>query len=156
MKLVASRLRRGELLVAASGVLLLVLMFVLKWYGPGVIAKSHFAKGSVNGWHGLLHLRWLMVATIAASLFLLLVQATRPAPAVPLTMSVIVTLLGVATLLWLGYRVLISVPPHQRVAPYLGLACVIGIVFGGYLSMRDERIGPRDERVDIPTVRLGA
>jgi hypothetical protein len=142
--------------VAASGLLLLVLMFVLKWYGPRAIVKGHFATGSVNGWHGLPHLRWLMLVTIAAALFLLLVQATRPAPAVPLTMSVIVTLLGVAAFVWLGYRVLISVPPHQKVAPYLGLVCVLGIVFGGYLSMRDEGIGARDEPADIPTVRLGA
>jgi hypothetical protein len=57
---------------------------------------------------------------------------------------------------WLGYRVLISVPPHQKVAPYVGLACVAGIVFGGYLSMREEGIGAYDERRDIPTVGLGA
>jgi hypothetical protein len=153
MRFLATRLRRGELLVAASAVVLLVLMLVVNWYGPGSIGP---ASGAVNGWDGLLHLRWLIAVTIAASLLLVLVQATRPAPAVPLTMSVIVTLLAVPTLLWLGYRVLIRVPPHQKVAPYLGLACAIGIAFGGYLSMRDEGVAPTDERAEIPTVSQGA
>jgi cytochrome bd-type quinol oxidase subunit 2 len=143
-----ARLRRGEWLAGASAVALLVFLFALKWYRPGAPPRSE------NGWHGITHLRWLMLVTILASLVLVYVQATRAAPAVPVSMSVIVTLLAIVTLLWLGYRVVISPPPHQQTGAFLGLAATIGIACGGYVSMREEGTSPRDAPAEIPAVSL--
>jgi hypothetical protein len=138
-----SRLRRGELLAGAGAVLLLVFMLLGKW------------AGSHSGWQALPSLRWLVAVTIAAAFGLLILQATRRAPAVPVTMSLIVTVLGIITVLALIYRVLINPPAHQHTAAYLGLLSAIGLGYGGYVSLREEGIARRDAPRDIPMVRPG-
>ena len=138
-----SRLRRGELLAGAGAVLLLVFMLAGKW------------AGSRSGWQALPSLRWLLAVTIAAALGLVLVQATRRAPAIPVTMSLLVAVLGIISVLALIYRVLINPPAHQQTAAYLGLLSAIGLAYGGYLSMREEGIARHDAPRDIPIVRPG-
>jgi hypothetical protein len=138
-----SRLRRGELLAGAGAVLLLVFMLAGKW------------AGSNSGWAALTSLRWLLALTIAVALGLLILQTTRRAPAVPVTMSLIVTVLGIITVLALIYRVLINPPAQQHAAAYLGLLSAIALAYGGYLSLREEGIARRDAPRDIPIVRSG-
>jgi ABC-type Na+ efflux pump permease subunit len=145
-----SRLRRGELLAGASAVLLAVFMVGATWYGAG-----SGTGGSHTGWQALTDLRWLLLVTIITALALVVVQATCPAPAVPVTMSLVVMLLGIVTVVALIYRVLISPPPHQEAGAYLGLLSALGIAAGGYFSLREEGIAPRDEPRDIPIVRPG-
>ncbi|HUA45074.1 MAG TPA: hypothetical protein VMA77_07595 [Solirubrobacteraceae bacterium] len=142
-----SRLRRGEVLAAAGGILLLVFMLAGNWYGHG--------SGSRTGWEALTDLRWLVVVTIASAFLLAFTQATRRAPAVPATLSVIVTVLGLITVLALIYRVLIDAPAHEQAGAYLGLLSAIALGYGGYLSMRQEGIARRDAPTDIPVVRPG-
>ena len=127
-----SNLQRDQLLAAASALVLLVLLFAVKWYGPDAISSS------VNGWDGLIHLRWLILVTIAASFMLAALGAIAPRSRWQLPYGVIFTLLALATLLWLGYRVLISIPPGEKPAAYVGLACVLGIFLGGCASLRRE------------------
>jgi hypothetical protein len=159
-----SRLRPGEIIAGASAVLLLVLMFAVPWYG----VKSSFTSTgtslgvstSINGWQSLSHLRWLILLTIIAALALAYFQATRPAPAIPVSLSVIVTVLGLLSTLALIYRVLINVPGSDsvvdaRVGAYLGLLCAAAILYGGYASMRREGISPKDAPSEIETVRPG-
>jgi cytochrome bd-type quinol oxidase subunit 2 len=146
-----SRLRRGELLAGTSAVLLAIFMVGVTWYGAGA-GKS----GSQTGWQALTDLRWLLLVTIVAAVALVVLQATRRAPAIPVTMSLVVMLLGIVTVVALIYRVLINPPPHQQAGAYLGLLSAVGIAVGGYLSLRQEGVAGRDERRDIPIVRPGA
>jgi cytochrome bd-type quinol oxidase subunit 2 len=150
MQFEPSRLRRGEMLAGASAVLLAVFMVGGKWYGAGT-GKD----GSLTGWQALTDLRWLMLVTIIAAVGLVFAQAARRAPAIPVTMSLVVMLLGIVTVLALIYRVLINPPPHQETGAYLGLLWAVGIAVGGYFSLRQEGIARRDERRDIPIVRPG-
>jgi cytochrome bd-type quinol oxidase subunit 2 len=145
-----SRLRRGEMLAGASAVLLAIFMVGGTWYGTGT-----GSSGSRSGWQALTDLRWLLLATILAAVALVLVQATRRAPAIPVTMSLIVMLLGMVTVVALIYRVLINAAPHEEAAAYLGLLWALGIAFGGYFSLREEGVARRDERRDIPIVSPG-
>jgi len=138
-----SRLRRGELLAAAGAVLLLVFMLAGKW------------AGSRSGWDTMVSLRWLLAVTIAGAFALMLAQVTRGAPAVPVTLSLIVTVLGIITVLALIYRVLINPPSHQHAGAFLGLISALGLAYGGYLSLREEGIARRDAPQEIPVVRLG-
>jgi hypothetical protein len=137
------RLRRGELLAGAGAVLVLVFVLAGKW------------AGSRSGWETLVSLRWLLALTVAAALGLVVVQATRRAPAVPVTVSLIVTVLGIITVLALIYRVLINPPAQQHAAAYLGLLSAIALAYGGYLSLREEGIARQDAPRDIPIVRPG-
>jgi hypothetical protein len=140
-----SRLRRGEVLAAAGAVALIVFMFAGNWYGHGA--------GSRTGWQALTDLRWLVVVTIVCALALAITQATRRAPAVPVTLSVIVTVLGVITVLALIYRVLIDAPAQEQAFAYLGLLSALVLAYGGYRSMRQEGIACRDAPADIPVVK---
>jgi hypothetical protein len=140
----ASRVRRGEWVAGASALLLLASTFLLNW------------SGSVNGWRGLTHLRWLVLLACLAGLALLLLQATRRTPALPAAFSVIVTVLGGLTVLALAYRVLIDPPAgSERAGAYLGLVCAIALAYGGFASLRTEGIAERDGPGEIETVRLG-
>jgi hypothetical protein len=142
-----SRLRRGEVLAAAGAILLLVFMLAGDWYGH--------SSQSRTGWEALTDLRWLVVVTIASAFLLAITQATRRAPAVPATLSVIVTVLGLITVLALIYRVLIDAPAHEQAGAFLALLSAIALAYGGYLSMRQEGIARRDAPPDIPVVRPG-
>jgi len=143
-----SRLRGGEWIAGASAVLLLACEFLLKWYGP------------LNGWHELTHLRWLVLLTVVAALALVYFEATRRAPAIPATLSVMVTVLGGLNALALIYRVLINPPGRATLSveagAFLGLLSALALAYGGYRSMRTEGIAERDQVQAIETVRLGS
>lgn len=142
-----SRLRRGEVLATTAAVLLLVFTFAGKWYGTGSHART--------GWQALTDLRWLVVVTVAVAFLLTIAQATRRAPAVPVTLSMVVTVIGLVNVLALIYRVLISHPGHEQAGAYLALLSAIGVAYGGFLSLRQEGVARRDAPTDIPLVRPG-
>ena len=134
-----SRLRRGEWFVGAGSIVLLASMLLLPWFGG-----SH----AVDGWHALTHFRWLAVATLALAGALLIFQATRPAPAIPVTLSLFVCVLGALTAAWLVYRVGIDPTAGRKVGGWVALAGALAIAYGGYSSTRQEGISERD----APTV----
>jgi CDP-diglyceride synthetase len=142
-----SRLRRGEVLAGVGAVLLLVLMLAGTWYRP--------AGHSQTGWQALTVLRWLILVTIICALALTITQITRRAPAIPVTLSVIVTVLGLITVLALIFRVLIDAPAHQQAAAYLGLLSALGLAYGACLSLRQEGIAREDGPPEIPVIRPG-
>ena len=157
----ARRLRAGEVIAGASATLLLIFMFALTWYAVSGPLSETLSRGlheptTFNGWNGLTHLHWLLLVTIVAALALTYFQAAREGPAIPITLSLVVTLLGGLTTVALIYRVLIKTPGHmldQRAGAYLGLVAAIGIAYGGYKSMREE--GGTDPAIlDIETVGL--
>ena len=142
-----SRLRRGELLAATGAILLLVFLLAGTWYGHASNART--------GWEALTELRWLVLVTIASAWLLAITQATRRAPAVPATLSMIVTVLGFITVLALIYRVLIDPPAHEEAGAYLGLLSAIAIAYGGFASLRQEGAARRDAPTNIPVARPG-
>jgi peptidoglycan/LPS O-acetylase OafA/YrhL len=157
MDIEISRLRPGEIISGAGGVLLLVLLFAVPWYG---VKSTVGGSTTITGWDALTTLRWLLLVTGVAAVALAYFQATRPAPAIPVTLSVIVTALGFLSALALIYRVLINVPGSDsvvdaRVGGYLGLATALAILYGGYRSMRREGISPKDAPSEIETLRSG-
>ncbi|MGI8863868.1 MAG: hypothetical protein ACR2JH_05625 [Solirubrobacteraceae bacterium] len=135
------RLHRDQLLAAASALVLLVLLLALKWFGPGAITSSDHATSTVNGWHGLIHLRWLILVTIAFAVGGAALGAGKPRSRLQLPFSAILALLALASLLWLGYRVLISIPPGEKPAAYAGLVCALAIFLGGCASLLREFSG---------------
>jgi hypothetical protein len=158
-----ARLRRGELIVGASAVVLLASMFALKWYGLTAalrpIAARQGAPTSLSGWNGLSHVRWLLLVTALAGLALVFFQATRRAPAVPVSVSAIALVLGVLSTLALIYRVLINQPGpndliERKAGEFVELAAVLVLTWGVYLSIRQKSTLERDGPGEIETVRL--
>ncbi len=164
MHLDPARLRRGEWLAGAGAVALLVFLLALPWYAVKApyrpTASLLGVATSPNGWKSLHHIRWLLVLTILAGLALAYFQAARRAPALPATLSVIVTVLGLITVIVLIYRVLINEPGadsvvDQRAGAYLGLISACVILYGGFDSLRREGIAERDGPQEIETVTPG-
>jgi hypothetical protein len=155
----ASRLRRGEWVVGAGGVVLLASMLLLPWYGltrvSGGIGPNYFVSYSVDGWNGLTHGHWIMLVTIISALALVYFQGTRPAPAVPVTLSLFVTIVGLVAGLWLIYRDFISAAGSLKLGAFIGLASVCAIAVGGWESQHAEGIAARDAPAEIPTVTPG-
>ena len=163
MEFIPSRLRKGEWIVGAGGIVLLASMFFLKWYGltgAGTPQAEHLGfPTSVNGWHGLTTLRWFMLVTIILSLALVYLQATRRSPAVPVSLSVIVLVIALITLFALIYRVLINEPGpdsliDQKTGAFVGLAATLAIGWGGFLSLREEGVREADGPGEIDIISL--
>jgi hypothetical protein len=163
MEFDVSRLRRGELIAGGGAVVLLVDLFTLKWYGfkspYGPTASTLVGSTSSDGWHGLEHGHWLLVVTILIAFALVLFQATRRAPAVPIGIGVILIVVALLDALALIYRVLINQPgPNslvtEKAGACVGLAAAIAILVGAYLSLREEGLPARDARTGVETVPL--
>jgi hypothetical protein len=159
MRFEPSRVRWPEWTVGAGSMLLLGSVLLLPWYQlsessppPG---PRYFITYSLDGWNGLHSARWLLLVTIVTGLALLFFQATRRAPAIPVTFSLLAALIGALAALWLIYRVLIDPPGGRQLGGWIGLLGACAIAYGGYRSLRLEGISPADAPPEIPTVRLG-
>lgn len=156
------RLRSGEVIAGLSGVLLLVFMFAPSWYAlNGTLAPTATllgARTSWDGWWALGGWRYLVLLAILAALALAYFQAAERAPAIPVSLAVIVAVLGGLSVVVVLYRLLAGAPIdgsllHQQAGGWLALLATIGTAYGGYASMRQEQgatIGPGE----LETVRI--
>lgn len=123
-------LRRGEILAGASALALLVFLFALDWL--------RVSGDTRNGWSAVPVLRWLIVVAALVALALTLTQATRAAPAVPVSLSVIATVLSALSVLLLVIR-LLTTGGTPQLGAYLGLAATITMTYGAFASLRVEQ-----------------
>jgi hypothetical protein len=158
-----TRLRRGELIAAGSAVVLLVLLFFVSWYAVnGTLSQTLANLGgstSFDGWNALGGVRYLILLTIVAALALAYFRARLAAPALPVSLSVIVTVLGILSVLSLIVKVVLDPPGSgsgldRQLGAYLGLAAVIGITYGSFRSVHEEH-GSELRPDQIETVPLG-
>jgi hypothetical protein len=110
-----NRLRPGEWLAAAAGVVLIVSLFMADEFGViGIVL--------------------VLVALVAFALFVL--QATRISPALPVAFGVLTVTAGsIGTLL-----AVVLVIGDGGDGAWLSLAAVVALTIGGWLSIRDERV----------------
>jgi hypothetical protein len=140
------RLRWPEWLIATSGVLLLVAILALPWY-----QGSH---GSLNGWHGVTHLRWVLVVTVALALIAALAQAALRSPAIPVTLTLFAGFAGAASVVVLIYRVLADPPGGSRQAGgFVALVGALGILYASWESLRTDGVAEADGPGEIPVIR---
>lgn len=142
-----SRLRPGEWIVTVAGVVTLISLFALPWF------RLYPGAPTQDGWNGFLHGRWMLAATLILACGLFWFQATRRSPAIPVTLGLFATLFAAVSALWLIYRLLID-PPHatREAGGFVALASMITLAYGGWRSIRDERVAPADRPSEIPTV----
>jgi hypothetical protein len=156
----AYRLRWPEWVVGVSAAVLLAAMLLFTWFtfpirpSGGLGPKYYVVGHSEDGWHGLAHAHWLLAVTILAALGLVLFQAARPAPPVPVTFSLLVMLLGGLSTVWLVVGVLLDPPAGRNFGGWLGLVSAAVLTWAGYESVRIEGIAPQDIPHNIPTVGL--
>jgi hypothetical protein len=144
-------LSHGDVIAAASALLLLILMFATEWYAvagiPGTSAHAE-AVTTENAWAALSVLRWLMLLTVVVAAGGVLIHGRDASrSAVALTRLAVVGL-GSLTALLLTYRVLIDLPGpsqvvDQKLGAVLGVIGAYGIALGGYEAIRAQRARSR-------------
>jgi hypothetical protein len=140
------RLRWPEWLIATGGVLLLVAMLALPWYGDGV--------RSWNGWHGVTSWRWVLLLTVVLALLAAATQLTRRSPAFPVTLTLFAGMAGAASIVVLIFRVLADPPGGSRkVGGFIALLGAVSIAYGAWQSRRSDSVPDRDAPHDIPVVQ---
>ena len=135
------RLRAGEILLAVSGVALLVSLF-LPWYGT--------AGADLSGWEAMSVVDVLLALVALSAISVLVATAVMRVAAGPISLDALVTLLGLIGLVLVLFRVL-SLPGEasgREAGLWLALAGVLGIVVSATISMRDERLSPPGRYTD--------
>lgn len=139
---------RGELISAACAVALLVLMFASAWYGvdgiPGAMSTSSAAAYAEDAWHGLSVLRWLMLLTVLAAFGAVAIHAGKPSRVTVARVRLALLALSTLTAAAVIFRVLLVMPSSDRVVDQklgavLGLIAALGIAFGSYEAIREQR-----------------
>ena len=140
-----SRLRPGELIAAAGGVALLVVMF-LDWYAAGgttsVGGQNIDISVGFNAWQAFGITDILLALSALIAIATAAVTAARRSPALPVAGSVITSAAGAFATLLVLYRIVNQPGPNEfievKLPAFLGFLCVLAIAAGGWLSMRDE------------------
>ena len=142
------RIRVGALVSAVSALALLVILFTMEWYGVAGVPDPSAVRPAVstaeNGWSGLTITRWVLVATIVAAIGAVVLHASQREHGNKTDTSFVVATLGAISSALLIYRVLIVLPAgtrviDQKLGAFLGLLCALGIAWGGYESVREQR-----------------
>jgi hypothetical protein len=86
----------------------------------------------------------VLLATIVASIGAVVLHASQRAHGNKTDTSLIVAALGALSSVALIYRVLIVLPDatrviDQKLGAFLGLLCALGIAWGGYEAIREQR-----------------
>lgn len=130
----------GDLLAAGCALALLVCMFAMAWYGVAGVPDPSYARPAVattaDGWNGLPTVRWVILATVLAAVGSLGLHLSQRRHGARTDTARIVAALGALTAGLLVWRVLITLPGNgkvldQKLGALLGLACALGIAWGG-------------------------
>jgi hypothetical protein len=147
------RLSRGEKIVGVSAILLLIDMFIFKWFGlkssVSVGGVSVSGSGSKNAWGSFSFIDIILFITILAGLGLAYIKASATEVNLPIAASVVVAVLGGLSVLLILFR-LISPPDFgidslpsgvdhtRKLGAFLGLILAGALTYGGWLAMQDE------------------
>ena len=166
------RLRVGEWVLGAGGLLLLVALF-LPWYelGEGIaVGPPDVLDARASAWDAFTVIDLLLALGALAAIAVVVVTAVYATPAVPLAMQSLLTLLGLLLLVLVVFR--LADPPDvsflestsapgarervedldRGVGAWLALVGVLGIVVGGLVAVRDERRSPAGRHTDLSGV----
>lgn len=139
-----ARLRDGEWIAGAGAVALLASMF-LHWYG----LSASFGPIDVGGaeataWQAFDVLDIVLVLLALVPLTLVVMQATRLSPAIPVFLSVMTVLAGVLAALLILIRLVDQPGPNEIVdvqaGAWLGFMAAVIIAVGGWRSLRVEPV----------------
>ncbi|HXW59616.1 MAG TPA: hypothetical protein VEJ23_09100 [Solirubrobacteraceae bacterium] len=142
--------------MGSGGLVLLVILFLVKWYEADVRLGSssglEVLGGSYNGWHAFTHSRWLWLVTAVVALGAVLLTLSGTRLDLGVRVGTVVLALSGLSVVTILYRVIHhpvargEAPAHVRLSSsyglelgiWIGLVAALAIACGGYLAMRDE------------------
>ena len=153
------KLRRGELIAAVGGLVLLFSMFFLDWYAGGANVSTPFGDVSVSGggfgpWDGQGFTGTIadlvILAAALAAIGLAVVTATSRTVALPVAASALTAGLGIAAVVMVLLRMVFQPGPNEfielRFGIWLALIASAVIAYGGWEAMREEGTSFDDAR----------
>ena len=155
------RLRPADLVAGAGGLALLAAMF-LHWYALSVEVLATGGPSrpiEFTAWQSFSVLDVVLAALALVPLALVVTQATRESPALPVLFSVLTMCAGALAALLILYRIANQPGPNAAIevqaGAWLGLLAAVIVAAGGWRSIRDERMpgnAPRPvEHMPAPT-----
>jgi hypothetical protein len=148
-----NRLRQGEQIAAVSAIVLLLDMFVFKWFGlkasVSTAVGTFGGEASKNAWGSFDFIDIVLFITVLAALGMAYLTAADLELDLPVAASVIVTVLGGLSTLLILYRI-ISPPDFgvsdlpsgvdhtRKIGAFIGLIAAAALTYGGWRAMQDE------------------
>ncbi len=144
-----SRLTQGEKIAGISGVALILIMFIFKWFGLKAGVGGFAFEGSRNAWGSYGFIDIVLFITVVAAVGLAAIKASDADVGLPVAASAVVAGLGVLSVV----LIIISIisPPDfgadlsgtgidhtRKIGVWLGLLAAIGVAYGGWRAMQEE------------------
>jgi hypothetical protein len=159
-----TRLTQGEKVAGLSGVALLLIMFIFKWFGIessgiavpdfGVVVGESEVTRNAWGSYGFFDIV-LFIAAVAA-VGLVLISASEGEVGLPVAASAVVAGLGILSVVLIVISIIS--PPNfadvdlpegidqtRKLGVWLGLLAAIGVAYGGWSAMQEEGTSFGDE-----------
>src|SRR3954454_15610352 len=147
-----TRLTQGEKIAGVSGIALILIMFIFKWFGlkfsGGAGAVGFSVEGARNAWGSYGFIDIVLFITVVAAVGLAAIKASDADGGLPVAASAIVAGLGILSVVLIIISIIsppdfgvgdISGVDHTRkIGVWLGLISAIGIAYGGWLAMQEE------------------
>jgi hypothetical protein len=163
-----SKLRRGELIAAVGGLILLVSLFFMNWYAVDVNVSTPF--GDIGGgaefgaWDGQGFTGTIadlvILAAAVAAVGLAVVTATSRTVALPVAASALTAGLGIAAVVMVLLRMLFQPGDGEfielRFGIWLALISSALVAYGGWEAMREEGTSFEDARDQLRARRVQA
>jgi hypothetical protein len=162
-----SRLTQGEKIAGASGIALILIMFIFKWFGVefsgGVEGFGVSVEGSENAWGSYGFIDIVLFITVAAAIGLALISASQVEVGLPVAASAVVAGLGILSVVLIVISIIsppdfgvdvdaAGVDQTRKIGVWLGLIAAIGVAYGGWRAMQEEgtSFGDQADRFSEP------
>jgi hypothetical protein len=140
-----SKLRTGELVAAIAGLVLIISLLFLNWYGVGGSVETPFGQGFFGTLANL-----VILAAGLAAITLAVLTATSRTVDLPVATSALTAGLGIAAVVMVVGRILMQPGPNGIVdlkfGIFVALIGAIGVAWGGWQAMQDEGTSFADAR----------
>ena len=145
-----SRIRRGELIAAVGGIVLLIVLLFVNWYSAGAEVSTPLGSVRVEGdfgaWDGQGFLgtiaNLIILAAAIAAVGLAILTATSRTVALPVAASALTAGLGIAAVVMVALRMLFQPGPNDLIdlkfGIWLALISAAVVAYGGWEAMKEE------------------
>jgi hypothetical protein len=143
-----TRLTQGEKIAGVSGIALILIMFIFKWFGLEAGTVFGHAEVTRNAWGSYGFIDIVLFITVVAAVGLAVIKASEAEAGLPVAAGAIVAGLGILSVVLIIISIIsppdfgagdISGIDHTRkIGVWLGLIAAIGVAYGGWRTMQEE------------------
>jgi hypothetical protein len=140
-----SRLSRGEQIAGASGIALLLIMFIFDWfsYGTGPISVGG------NAWDTMELIRFILLLAAFSGIAVAVMSASESTYQPPVAASSVAAGLGILSVVLVLFRIIsppdfgasgfgVDLDVGRSIGVFLGLIASAGVAYGGWAAMQEE------------------